>query len=102
MQPAGNNASNHGKNGYKGHKQLPRLDELPKTLVPFRLVRAPQLEQQVENRKAIKTYKETECSLPGGHYITVVCAGAIPKRDAATVARVPEDRVTDFKCRQMH
>ena len=50
-----------------------------------------------ENRKAIKTYKATECSLPGGHYITVVCAGAIPKRDAATVARVPEYRVTVFK-----
>ena len=72
MQPAGNNASNHGKNGYKGHKQLPRLDELPKTLVPFRLVRAPQLEQQVENRKAIKTYKDTECLLAGVHYIIVV------------------------------
>ena len=72
MQKAGNDASDHGKNGYKGHEQLARLDELPKTLVPFRLVRTPQLEKQVENRKAIKTYKPTECLLAGGYYIIVV------------------------------
>ncbi len=72
MQPASNNASNHGQNGYKGHKQLPRLDELPNTLVPFRLVRAPHLEQQVENRKAIKKYKTSKCFLAGGHYTIVV------------------------------
>ena len=72
MQRAGDNASDHGKNGYEGHEQLARLDELPKTLVPFRLVRAPQLEKQVENRKAIKKYKKTECLRAGGHYITVV------------------------------
>jgi len=40
MQKAGNNASDHGENGYEGHEQLARLDELPKTLVPFGLVRA--------------------------------------------------------------
>ena len=72
MQKAGNNASDHGENGYEGHEQLARLDELPKTLVPFRLVRAPQLEKQVENRKAIKKYKKTECFLAGGHYSIVV------------------------------
>ena len=72
MQKAGNNASDHGKNGYEGHEQLARLDELPKTLVPFRLVRAPQLEKQVENRKAIKKYKKTDCLLAGGHYTIVV------------------------------
>jgi hypothetical protein len=101
MQPAGNNASYHGKNRYKGHKQLARLDELPETLVPFRLVRATQIEQQVENRKAVKTYKPAECLLAGGYNICVVCARTIPKGDAATVARVPEYRVTIFPCRRM-
>ena len=72
MQKAGNNASDHGENGYEGHEQLARLDELPKTLVPFRLVRAPQLEKQVENRKAIKKYKTSKCFLAGGHYTIVV------------------------------
>jgi hypothetical protein len=40
MQPTSNDASDHGKNGYEGHEQLARLDELPGSLVPFGLVRA--------------------------------------------------------------